>query len=282
MSISIIIAGLWTAIGSIPGCTFVEAKDTVSGKKERWDISFKGWSPSLHETIVKVHVLVDKRISDREKLKEIVYLLEDVLERQRYYSSQGLKMFSALPLCMPESIANIEKIQIEHLYADASSLAFRICNNQEKGNMDWEGISYEYKQVVREIHQRQDTGSSYDGGDVFGIGGNYIALIDGKCLVETRTYFTSLNQQQMVMEGRELSIPNCLPETVLSGMVGKRLGDAIEISPYLHDRKVEYVDVTEDVTNIFLEPCMVSLLDIADTDQEQALHIVLEKLATIG
>lgn len=275
-----IIAGLWVAIGSIPGCSLIEATQSKQNNSELWSVNFKGWSPSLHQTNLKICLSVKKEMDDDSKLEELLFIIDEILNRQKEYSIQGILLGEALPMWVPESIRHIEKTPIDHLYADASALAFRLCKNQAKGNMDCDSISYEYKQVVREIHQNTDV--DYDGSDCFGYAGDYVSTVGNKCLVTTKTYFTSINQNPYEMEGNEISIPeNCLPETVLQRMNGKKLGDFIEISPYVHNRRVERVDVYDGAINILLEPCLISLSDIVNNSQEKAFDLVIKNLDAI-
>lgn len=290
------IAAISTAIGSVPGCGI--RKDApldgvnATNRVATHEVEFDGWSPALYEIGITAPIVLPLGLGVREQTDAALTALEPFLVVQRARSAAALAQ--PFPQAFQLSTRGGQDIRLEHLHADASALAAMIHDGDDRRYVRSPRPTAEEARRLRAdtltlparhrmktareaIAQMHRFDRRYEGGSSMRSSVATLSERPGMRLLSWQqpihTPSIPGDEPQGMLKGSILSIPGTiLPETVLQSLVGKRVGDLVDIHPHVSGRFVRAArPLASGGVSLTLAPLAVPIASIHPMSTGEAL-----------
>jgi len=285
-----IVHAVWSAIGSVPGCSFAHA---VHGKVQNDPnvatvrVGMTGWSPSLHKVeIERVVTIPLTAVGDMTTLSDmpdradvpmlaahVVAGLEPLLEVQRRRAASAL----AAGFPWPIDAVSQHLDDLRHLHVDVSMIALQIERAMHHDEDPSRAIGNVLSRNISELHREamnhpgdcdlanpRTTVSDATGVPTAGV--MYNVSSDPRFRLEEATVF---------VHGNQLSVMGiALPTTLIAAAPGRRVGDVCPVHPYLDGRVIASAAPCDDDFpgfDLVLEPLNAPLAGLIGATSRQAL-----------
>lgn len=219
--------------GNVPGVHLEDARIIGSAPSSQLvRFTFKGWSPSLHAIRYSITTKVEEKPGHPDYPSAVAVSTDEVLKKQIARQRAAMEYGLAFPLPVGADASSREKhhreetIEKRHLTVETSLIVMSLLSGVDISKEIDEDLG-----IIHHIEQKED--SDYVSNNTT------FALICGLGhLVGTQVYHEINPRISVDSDGLSLDIRGQVaPETILTQMPGRRLGELIKIHPEL-DRRI--------------------------------------------
>lgn len=282
---------LWSAVGSIPGCTPREIVHTTSATISSHagaplsfvEIHFDGWSPSLHRVPIRWRLPFDDLDGD-EPADHVQHLLGEAhrpVAIQRARAAEGLALGEAMPIAIRRDLGQFPRV--DHLHADASLLAFAVSNAWARAWDLPDAMLQTVGTCIAVLHD--DTGLQHNGflvhsdgstaareqGDERTVDFEY-DIIAGETVqtYATTRYATRPRRAPsdgtpviaILREGRLDIDGSMLPDTVVDILPGRPVSQVVPTATHLAHRTIRRVERSGNGFRLHFDPVPVAIAEV--------------------
>ena len=238
------IAAMSTAVGAVPGCNTGPSSHALGATSDQRQINLHvtGRSPSLHRQSWYWSTIISLTGGDDVIAACAVDSLKDALALQHERAADGIALGYAHPLVMNEGYAGMEPVEIGHLGMDRATLAIRLSELPSGASAKDE--MKRLQDIVRAVHREPTTG------DKRTIRNPWATITDlygrGRQL-NIRTPLPLASGRSASYDGKRLTLPAAaLPDTVMTALQGRPLGDLVAVHPLLDGRTIRRITPTKN------------------------------------
>ena len=198
-------------------------------RETTYTADFTGWSPSLHRIRCYAHVNADHRDSDFAQVLADAFAATLGSQRRRLEAGIALGIVSPLPML----IDSADEIETGHLLVDRDIKELVAHHGQDA-----------YSELLEVLMAMHGGDNDHDGSDVLeGDGGILAETPEGRVVGLSVSVGRTSTGEDILFDGLVLEIPDAaLPQTAMTGLVGRPLRILTPVHPLLDDREIVAIE----------------------------------------